>query len=350
MHLMSKKIKVVAIWIMIAAIAMVLTLPQTVAAQESLQLEDGVYKVQGTMVNANLTKPQNSMSNGAINHNIKLTVKDGQATVTMDFNGMNLQGKKGYLGKLSYYGSGYTRNDAGGPNGTLYPATVLDYQCFTDGGRLQDVFGTNYPNHVTFPLISEVLEKGSSYGYVPLQVFVPVMDSLGVGTQDVYLKLDLDNMTKTTDSDPAFQEKDSPVVRAKRATFNGVTYQVSGRSAVVTAANKKIKKAGIPATVTIGYKKYQVTGIRSKAFSGKKQLSSITIGANVQKIGSKAFYQDAKLKTVTLKGTKLKSVGSKAFSGTKKAITFKIPKSKWSKYKKMIKKAGASKKAKYKKA
>ena len=69
-------------------------------------------------------------------------------------------------------------------------------------------------------------------------------------------------------------------------------------------------------------------------------------------MGKSAFSGCKKLKTITVKSTKFKSgkVGSKAFSGIAKNATFKCPKSKLKSYKKLFKKAGAPKNAKYKKA
>ena len=47
-----------------------------------------------------------------------------------------------------------------------------------------------------------------------------------------------------------------------------------------------------------------------------------------------------------INSTKLKSIGTGAFKGTTAKIKLKVPKSKLSKYSKMIYKAGANKKAK----
>ncbi|MBO4862881.1 MAG: Ig-like domain-containing protein [Eubacterium sp.] len=120
-------------------------------------------------------------------------------------------------------------------------------------------------------------------------------------------------------------------------TFNGTT-------------NKKIKTLVIPDTITIGDKVYPVTTIGKNAFKGYKKLTKVTIGKNVTKIGSKAFYKAKKLKTIIIKTRKLKkkSIGSKAFKGIYKKAKFKCPKSKKKNYKKWIRKAGAPKKAKYK--
>ena len=51
---------------------------------------------------------------------------------------------------------------------------------------------------VTFPLIS----KAKNDGYVPLQVFVPIMDAIspGSGTQAVYLKSDLNSIKAVKNS------------------------------------------------------------------------------------------------------------------------------------------------------
>lgn len=89
--------------------------------------------------------------------------------------------------------------------------------------------------------------------------------------------------------------------------------------------------------------------IGSNAFAGCKNLTSVTIPKNVKKIGKSAFSGCSKLKKVTFKTTKLTSIGKNAFKSIKKGATFKCPKKKLSKYKKMLKKSGLPKKAKIKK-
>ena len=70
-----------------------------------------------------------------------------------------------------------------------------------------------------------------------------------------------------------------------------------------------------------------------------------------EKIGKQSFYGCKKLKTITVKTTKLKksSVGSKAFKGTHAKATFKVPKSKLKSYQNIFKARGMGKKAKMKK-
>ena len=71
-------------------------------------------------------------------------------------------------------------------------------------------------------------------------------------------------------------------------------------------------------------------------------------GANVVKIGASAFQGCKKLAKVTVKSKKLKSIGKKAFKSTSSKIKVKVPKAKKAAYKKMLKKAGLSKKGKVK--
>ncbi len=166
-------------------------------------LADGVYSITGKMVKVD--KSSASMSNEAINHTIKLTVKNGKYSLTMDFCGLNYAGKYGYLGWLKYYKSGYSTDKYGNPTGTLASVTVDSVQRDSKGKIISDTYGSNYPNLVTFPMISEALNDG----YVPLQVFVPVMENIsaGTGTQPVFLKLSWSTLKKTTADDSAFDDK-----------------------------------------------------------------------------------------------------------------------------------------------
>lgn len=186
-------------------------------------------------------------------------------------------------------------------------------------------------------------------------------------------------------------------------TNNNVTYKVTavgtgkGTVQVTATKNKKITSVTIPATVTINNESYKVTSIAksafanckklkkvvigsnvktigASAFSGCTKLTTVTIGKNVTTIGNKAFYKcttlakitipskvssigkqtfygDKKLKSITIKTTKLtsKKVGSKAFKGIYSKATIKVPKSKLSSYKKILKAKGVGSKAKIKK-
>lgn len=167
------------------------------------QLKDGMYSITGTMVK--IDKTSASMSNEAISHTIKLTVKDGTYFITLNFKGLSAGKQFGYLSELKYFTTGYSTDSYGAPSGKLKSVTVDSYQENKDGTRVSDSFGTDYPRQVTFPLIAEALKDG----YVPLQVFVPIMDSIsaGSGTQAVFLKLELGSLKAETD-DEVFQDDD----------------------------------------------------------------------------------------------------------------------------------------------
>ncbi len=149
------------------------------------KLEDGVYVVDGSLVKPDMSP---SMADKGINHKVKLTVKDGKYYISLDFGGIKIGDKLGYLGTLKYYLSGYTTDKNGKPVGKLGDVTVESYQADAYGNRIKDEYGSNYPDIVTFELIPEALENG----LVPMRIFVPVMEHImpGNGEQSVFLKLD----------------------------------------------------------------------------------------------------------------------------------------------------------------
>lgn len=212
-------------------------------------LEDGVYSIYGEMVKTN--REETSMSNDAINHYIKLTVEDGQYYLNMDFNGLAYLNRFGYLAELSYYDNGYTYGQYGAIEGTLIPATVLSTQKNADGSDLYDEFnqaggsyeGKLYPDQVKFPLVADALADQD--GYVPLHVFVPVMEdiSAGTGDQDVLLKLDWSTLTKTTEDDPNFEPAD-PVEQSPAVDFT------DSATGVMVSADKGVFEEGVQIVVS----------------------------------------------------------------------------------------------------
>ncbi len=152
------------------------------------KLEDGEYKVYADM--KKVDKEADSMANNAIDHWIKISVKDGAYTAVLDFKGMTISGQFGYLMNLGYYDAGYSYSSTGEPIGTLKAAEVLATQKNADGSDVIDSFNDKdslYPDILSFPLV----DKGEQE-YVPLQVYVPIMESItaGTGTQNVLMKVD----------------------------------------------------------------------------------------------------------------------------------------------------------------
>ena len=77
--------------------------------------------------------------------------------------------------------------------------------------------------------------------------------------------------------------------------------------------------------MVLGGVKYQVASVGKKAFQNYKKAEQATVGKYVAKIGASAFSGCAKLKKVSLKGTKLTQIGAKAFYQCKglKSVTVK---------------------------
>ena len=134
-------------------------------------------------------------------------------------------------------------------------------------------------------------------------------------------------------------------------TLSGLKYKISnadtsGKGTVVfTGATDKAarKSLTIPATVKIGGKNFRVTAIGGSAMSGAKKLTTLKLGANVTTIGAKAFYGCSKLSNVTISGTKLTTAktGANAFKGIRSNCRFKVPASRVSAYKKLLRAKGA---------
>ena len=114
-------------------------------------------------------------------------------------------------------------------------------------------------------------------------------------------------------------------------TINGYKFKVTSIGSKAFYNNKKLKK------VVIGN---SVSKIGASAFASNKKLISVTMGTGITEIGGKAFYQDSKLKTVILKSNKLKTVGKLAFKGIVKKAKIDVPNKKAKKYKTLFKKAG----------
>ena len=122
--------------------------------------------------------------------------------------------------------------------------------------------------------------------------------------------------------------------RYKILTKNTVSFSGCG--------NKKLTKVNIPSIVKLGSVSYKVTEISAGALKGYGRLKKLTIGKNVKKIGAKAFMNCKSLKTMSIKATKLASVGKKAFKGVKfgsKGVDITVPKGKKERYTKLIIKA-----------
>lgn len=167
------------------------------------QLRDGIYYLNASMLKTDLASE--SMSNNAINHRVTLVVKKGVSYLEVEFRGIKVGKMLGYLGELSYFVDGYQRDLAGKPVGQKEKAEVISYVTDATGNPLEDAYGKQYPKVLRFKLI----EQAKKDGLVPLQVFVPIMDSIskGSGFQTVFMQLDWQSLT--TDKSKMTEEKPS---------------------------------------------------------------------------------------------------------------------------------------------
>lgn len=113
--------------------------------------------------------------------------------------------------------------------------------------------------------------------------------------------------------------------------------------------SKKLGSASIGSTVTINGVKCKVTSIAANAFKNCKKMTKVTIGKNIKKIGKNVFYKCSKLKKIVIKTENLTSVGKNALKGINSKATIKVPKAKYSAYKKLLKSKGQKKTVKIKK-
>lgn len=136
------------------------------------------------------------------------------------------------------------------------------------------------------------------------------------------------------------------VYAVSRLKYKISNADTSGKGTVVFtgAADKAARKAlTIPTTVKIGGKSFRVTAIGTSAMSGAKKLTTVKIGANIMTVGAKAFCGCSKLSNVTIFSTKLTTAktGANAFKGIRSNCRFKVPASRVSAYKKLLRAKGA---------
>lgn len=143
-------------------------------------------------------------------------------------------------------------------------------------------------------------------------------------------------------------------------------YRVTANQVVTCygTTNSRVTKISIPSTVRYNGVTYRVTSIWANAFKKKSRLTTVSIGHNVSVIGKNAFYKCKKLKKVTI-GTGLTQINPGAFRGVKKGctitikslklkrvssridqsvsrMTVRVPKRKYTAYKKLLRKKSKS--------
>lgn len=197
-------------------------------------------------------------------------------------------------------------------------------------------------------------DYGTAYYSIHKKGTVEVFIEL-FGRKIVSLSINITDSDLAENSDTRYSESNTSHI-VKRGTIiknSSSSYIVKADLNTVSykAPLKKTAKAiSVPASVLLNGKIYKVTSVEPNAFKGMKNLKSVTIGANIEKIGKNAFFGCKKLKRITIKSSKLtkKAVGANAFKGIYAKATVKCPKAKKKEYAKFLVKKGMKKTVKFK--
>lgn len=176
------------------------------------RLEDGEYPVKVSL----WKKYDNSksMGNNALTPQAKVIVKDGKAKMKVRFIPLETMGFIGYLGELSVQGQ---------------PVKILsyydDYDEYNDplSGVDEKMKGRKYPKDMEFPF-------DPTKEFTDVTVYVPVMGSMGFGTQDARLRLAKEDVEKfqkmggAIGKDPS-KEESSPKESKGESEANATIYR-----------------------------------------------------------------------------------------------------------------------------
>ena len=135
----------------------------------------------------------------------------------------------------------------------------------------------------------------------------------------------------------------NPTVGTEAKVGKGI-YRVTSakKKTVVLVKPRKANNTSfnVPKSVKLANGRYKVVGIEKNAFKNNRKLKKVVIGSQVTKIGANAFSGAKNLKTITIKSKSLKSVGKNAFKGIHKNCKIKVPAKKLNSYKKLLSKKG----------
>lgn len=153
--------------------------------------------------------------------------------------------------------------------------------------------------------------------------------------------------------------------RITNANING-----TGTLALIAPKSRYYTGVTIPATAKIGGVNFKVTTIYLRAFRNCRRLKKVIVGNNVttichyafqgctnlqyialgsrvKVIGKYAFYGDKKLKGITIKSRYIRSVGTRAFRGIYSRAVIKMPRAKYTSYKRLFRGKGLSSRVTY---
>ena len=166
------------------------------------------------------------------------------------------------------------------------------------------------------------------------------------GTQADRQKIKIDKYNDDLEKATWHYSQGSAETKDTSVTVGGGKYELTGngKSAVFTGPEKKTANTlVIRDKVTIGGKSYKVTEIADGACKGMSNVTTLTIGKNITKIGKEAFRKCKKAKTINILTTSLKSVGENAFDGIPKKAVITCPKKKVKSYQQLLTASGLAK-------
>lgn len=232
-------------------------LPIPVSAAETA---DGTYQVQVELWHASMN--QASMGNAALSQVGVLTVKDGKATLKVEFKAMNFAGLTGYLSELDvltdiqFNESSYPEKYNKAAAKVISSYDVVDEYNSKESKDLR-IAGKKYPKELSLSV-----ELGEEYTWV--HIYVPLMGSVGAGDHEARLKVDYSTLKK-------IEEKAQTLTLSKTAytvaTGKSVTIKAAAKPTGIISYSSSNKKV---ATVS---KKGVIKGI-------KKGTATITLTCN----------------------------------------------------------------------
>ncbi len=203
---------------------------KTLKRKSNRKLKDGIYTIPTTVVQTDKKKP--SMARGAFGKLSTVTVKKGVPMITITLSGMKVGSQMGYLGKMSYYASGYSFRD-GVISGKTKAVKVLNKQTAKKA--------KSYPRTVSFPIIPEAVEDG----YIPASVYIPAMGS----TRQIFIKVKWSGLKKAVKkiSVPTVAKIKAKALGKRKVRISWKKIKkVSGYVVYrATKAKGKFKKAGV---------------------------------------------------------------------------------------------------------
>ena len=195
-------------------------------------LSDGTYTLKSKVLQPD--KKTASMADKGLKHKVTLEVSGGTYTLSVTLKGIDVGSTTGYLQTMKRFKDGYKVNEKNVIAGKTASVNVLSYQKDGKGLPVKDSYGANYPKKLSFALI----DQAKTDGYVPLQVFIPIMEAISKdnGTKTVFLKLDLASLEKASSGAAA---KNSTA----KATGAKTSKTTKASKAKKKASSKKAKKA-----------------------------------------------------------------------------------------------------------